>query len=168
MTLFIRRKPVLNDFLLYYNINHCTTYFMISFILFPLPLCHRYVFFNNTAPANTRLPLVIRLLSKALYSCIVKMQLAVFIWMWYLNKSFHVFPLLCSFSVKCNASQQWSPKVLLLCCSWGACMPRRSQRLCQLQFWLLVGSTMLDRLWRRGQTKCNTPLMLALSVYGLI
>ena len=60
------------------------------------------------------------------------------------------------------------PKVLLLCCSWGACVPRRPQRLCQLEFWLLVGSTMLDRLWERGQTKCNTPLMLATSVFGRI
>ena len=40
-------------------------------------------------------------------------------------------------------------------------MPRRSQRLCQLEFRLLVGTTMLDRLWARGQTKCNTLLMLA-------
>ena len=62
----------------------------------------------------------------------------------------------------------WPPKVLLLCRSWGACVPRRSQRLCQLEFWLLVGTTMLDRLWARGQTKCNTPLMLATSVFGRI
>ena len=60
------------------------------------------------------------------------------------------------------------PKVLLLCRSWGACVPRRSQRLCQLEFWLLAGTTMLDRLWDRGQTKCNTPLMLATSVFGRI
>ena len=60
------------------------------------------------------------------------------------------------------------PKVLLLCRSWRACMPRRSQRLCQLEFWLLVGTTMLDRLWARGQTKCNAPLMLATSVFGRI
>ena len=59
-------------------------------------------------------------------------------------------------------------KVLLLCRSWGACVPRRSQRLCQLEFWLLAGTTMLDRLWARGQTKCNTPLMLAISVFGWI
>ena len=66
-------------------------------------------------------------------------------------------------------SQSWlPPKVLLLCRSWGACVPRRSQRLCQLEFWLLVGTTMLDRLWARGQTKCNTPLMLATSVFGWI
>ena len=34
--------------------------------------------------------------------------------------------------------------------------------------WLLVGLTMLDRLRSRGQTKCNTPmlLMLATSVFG--
>ena len=58
------------------------------------------------------------------------------------------------------------PKVLLLCCSWGAYVPRRSQRLCQLAFWLLAGTTtMLDRLWARAQTKCNTPLMLATSVF---
>ena len=61
-----------------------------------------------------------------------------------------------------------SPKVLLLCRSWGACVPRRSQGLCQLEFWLLVGTTMLDRLWARGQTKCNTPLKLATSVFGRI
>ena len=60
------------------------------------------------------------------------------------------------------------PKVLLLCRSWGACVPRRSQRLCQLEFLLLVGTTMLDRLWARGQTKCNTLLMLATSVFGRI
>ena len=60
------------------------------------------------------------------------------------------------------------PKVLLLCRSWGACVPLRSQRLCQLEFWLLVGTTMLDRLWARGQTKCNTLLMLATSVFGRI
>ena len=60
------------------------------------------------------------------------------------------------------------PKVLLLCRGWGACMPRRSQRLCQLEFWLLVGTTMLDRLWAKGQTKCNTPLMVATSVFGRI
>ena len=60
------------------------------------------------------------------------------------------------------------PKVLLLRRSWGACVPRRSHRLCQLEFWLLVGTTMLDRLWFRGQTKCNTPLMLATSVFGRI
>ena len=60
------------------------------------------------------------------------------------------------------------PKVLLLCRSWGACVPCRSQRLCQLEFWLLAGTTMLDRLWARGQTKCNTPLMLATSVFGRI
>ena len=60
------------------------------------------------------------------------------------------------------------PKVLLLCRSWGACVPRRSQRLCRLEFWLLVGTTMLDRLWARGQTKCNTLLMLATSVFGRI
>ena len=59
-------------------------------------------------------------------------------------------------------------KVLLLCRSWGACVPSRSQRLCQLEFLLLVGTTMLDRLWARGQTKCNTPLMLATSVFGRI
>ena len=64
--------------------------------------------------------------------------------------------------------QKPPPKVLLLCRSWGACVPRRSQRLCQLEFWLLVGTTMLDRLWARGQTKCNTPLMLATSVFGRI
>ena len=57
---------------------------------------------------------------------------------------------------------------LLLCRSWGACVPRRSQRLCQLEFWLLVGTIMLDRLWARGQTKCNTLLMLATSVFGRI
>ena len=57
-------------------------------------------------------------------------------------------------------------KVFLLCRSWGACLPRRSQGLCQLEFWLLVGSTMLDRLWARGQTKCSTPLMLATSTVG--
>ena len=63
----------------------------------------------------------------------------------------------------------WAPpKVLLLCRSWGACVPRRSQRLCQLEFWLLVGTTTLDRLWARGQTKCNTLLMLATSVFGWI
>ena len=60
------------------------------------------------------------------------------------------------------------PKVLLLCRSWGACVPRRSQRLCQLEVWLLVGTTMLDRIWARGQTKCNTLLMLATSVFGRI
>ena len=60
------------------------------------------------------------------------------------------------------------PKVLLLCRSWGACVPRRSQRLSQLEFWLMVGTTMLGRLWARGQTKCNTPLMLATSVFGRI
>ena len=60
------------------------------------------------------------------------------------------------------------PKVLLLCRSWGACVSLRSQRLCQLEFWLLVGTTMLDRLWARGQTKCNTLLMLATSVFGQI
>ena len=60
------------------------------------------------------------------------------------------------------------PKVLLLCRSWGACVSLRSQRLCQLEFWLLVGTTMLDRLWARGQTKCNTLLMLATSVFGRI
>ena len=27
---------------------------------------------------------------------------------------------------------------------------------------------MLDRFWARGQTKCNTPLMLATSVFGRI
>ena len=63
---------------------------------------------------------------------------------------------------------KFPPKVLLLCRSWGACVHRRSQRLCQLEFWLLVGTTMLDRLWARGQTKCNTPLMLATSVFGRI
>ena len=67
-----------------------------------------------------------------------------------------------------NPQKDTPPKVLLLCCSWGACVPRRSQRLCQLEFWLLVGTTMLDRLWARGQTKCNTPLMLATSVFGRI
>ena len=60
------------------------------------------------------------------------------------------------------------PKVLLLCRSWGACVPCRSHRLRQLEFRLLVGTTMLDRLWARGQTKCNTPLMLATSVFGRI
>ena len=60
------------------------------------------------------------------------------------------------------------PKVLLLCRSWGACVPCRSQRLRQLEFQLLVGTTMLDRFWARGQTKCNTPLMLATSVFGRI
>ena len=77
----------------------------------------------------------------------------------------------------CTTLQVWNfkitdcicpPKVLLLCRSWGACVPRRSQRLCQLEFWLLVGTTMLDRLWARGQTKCNTLLMLATSVFGRI
>ena len=67
-----------------------------------------------------------------------------------------------------TASTIRPPKVLLLCRSWGACVPLRSQRLCQLEFWLLVGTTMLDRLWARGQTKCNTSLMLATSVYCLI
>ena len=50
----------------------------------------------------------------------------------------------------------------------GGCVPLRSQMLCQLEFRLLVGLTMLVRLWRRGQTKCNTPLMLVTSVFGLI
>ena len=57
------------------------------------------------------------------------------------------------------------------CCYFvvvGACVPRRSQRLCQLEFWLLVGTAMLDRLWARGQTKCNTLLMLATSLFGRI
>ena len=67
-----------------------------------------------------------------------------------------------------TAPSHLPPKVLLLCRSWGACVPHRSQRLCQLEFWLLVGTTMLDRLWARGQTKCNTPLMLATSVFGRI
>ena len=67
-----------------------------------------------------------------------------------------------------SSMQTHPPKVLLLCRSWGACVPLRSQRLCQLEFWLLVGTTMLDRLWARGQTKCNTLLMLATSVYGRI
>ena len=70
--------------------------------------------------------------------------------------------------VDISPSSCFPPKVLLLCRSWGACVPRRSQRLCQLEFWLLVGTTMLDRLWARGQTKCNTPLMLATSVFGRI
>ena len=61
-----------------------------------------------------------------------------------------------------------APKVLLLCRSCGACVSLRSQRLCQLEFRLLVGTTMLDRLWARGQTKCNTLLMLATSVVGWI
>ena len=60
------------------------------------------------------------------------------------------------------------PEVLLLCRSWGACVPRGSQRLCQLEFWLLVGTIMLDRFWARGQTKCNKPLMLPTSVFGRI
>ena len=72
----------------------------------------------------------------------------------------------CRFSSNYTLLKYWSPKVLLLCRSWGACVPRRSQRLCQLEFWLLVGTTMLDRLWARGQTKCNTLLMLATSVFG--
>ena len=67
-----------------------------------------------------------------------------------------------------NLGVNFPPKVLLLCRSWGACVPRRSQRLCQLEFWLLVGTTTLDRLWARGQTKCNTLLMLATSVFGRI
>ena len=67
-----------------------------------------------------------------------------------------------------DVSRSLTLKVLLLCRSWGACVPRRSQRLYQLEFWLLVGTTMLDRLWARGQTKCNTPLMLATSVFGRI
>ena len=70
--------------------------------------------------------------------------------------------------LKRNSSVSVPPKVLLLCRSWGVCVPLRSQRLCQLEFWLLVGTTMLDRLWARGQTKCNTPLMLATSVFGRI
>ena len=41
-----------------------------------------------------------------------------------------------------RATSRCPPKVLLLCCSWGACVPRRPQRLCQLEFWLLVGLTM--------------------------
>ena len=65
-------------------------------------------------------------------------------------------------------SSQSPPRMLLLCRSWGAWVPRRSQRLRQLEFWHLVGTTMLDRLWAGGQTKCNTPLMLATSVYGRI
>ena len=67
--------------------------------------------------------------------------------------------------------RMWSlcpPKVSLLCRSWGAFVPWRPQRLCQQEFWLLVCLTMLDRLWGRGQTKCNTPLMLATSVFGQI
>ena len=46
------------------------------------------------------------------------------------------------------------PKVLLLCCSWGACVPRRSQRLCQ----------------RPGlEARLNaTLLILATSVFGRI
>ena len=58
------------------------------------------------------------------------------------------------------------------CCNFvvvgGLACLVRSQRLCQLEFWLLVGTTMLHRLWARGQTKCNTPLMLPTSVYGMI
>ena len=68
----------------------------------------------------------------------------------------------------CSSYYIQPPKVLLLCRSWGACVPRRSQRLCQLEFRLLVGTTMLDRLWARGQTKCNISLMLATSVFGRI
>ena len=70
----------------------------------------------------------------------------------------------------CTAVTHWNlpPRVLLLCRSWGACVPRRPQRLCQLESWLLVGLNMLDRLCGRGQTKCNTPLMLATSAFGRI
>ena len=76
-----------------------------------------------------------------------------------------------TYKTSTDSSRTWStspPKVLLLCRSWGACVPCRSQRLRQLEFRLLVGTTMLDRLWARGQTKCNTPLMLATSVFGRI
>ena len=73
-----------------------------------------------------------------------------------------------SFRMENRSHPPLPPKVLLLCRSWGACVPRRSQRLCQLEFWLLVGTTMLDRIWARGQTKCNTLLMLATSVFGRI
>ena len=72
------------------------------------------------------------------------------------------------FTGLCFAPPPPPPKVLLLCRSWGACVPCRFQRLCQLELWLLVGLTTLDRLWERGQTKCNTPLMLATSVFGQI
>ena len=34
----------------------------------------------------------------------------------------------------CRHLTKGPPKVLLLCRSWGACVPRRSQRLCQLEF----------------------------------
>ena len=50
----------------------------------------------------------------------------------------------------------------------GACVPRTTKRLYQLESRLLAVLAMLDRLFGRGQTKCNTPLMLATSVYGLI
>ena len=79
-------------------------------------------------------------------------------------KSIHVLPHLHPGRMIIVSPPSMPPKVLLLCCSWGACVPCRPQRLCQLEFWLLVGSTMLDRLWARGQTKCSTPLMLATSV----
>ena len=80
-----------------------------------------------------------------------------------LNDSVHT-----RFDTYHQTSSLLPPKVLLLCRSWGACVPRRFQRLCQLEFWLLLGTTMLDRLWARGQTKCNTLLMLATSVFGRI
>ena len=85
---------------------------------------------------------------------------------WYFSRQTRIINKLQSICTNLN----WCtpPKVLLLCRSWGACMPRRDQRLCQLEFWLLVGTTMLDRLWARGQTKCNTLLMLATSVFGRI
>ena len=76
--------------------------------------------------------------------------------------------LICGWFVRKVSPTPHLLKVLSLCCRWGACVPHRSQRLCQLEFWLLVGLTMLDRLLGRGQTKCNTPLLLATSVYGLI
>ena len=81
--------------------------------------------------------------------------------------SLHGFPYLLFWEWSVS-SRLAPPKVLLLCRSWGACVPLRSQRLCQMEFWLLVGTIMLDRLWARGQTKCNTLLMLATSVFGRI
>ena len=73
--------------------------------------------------------------------------------------SFQVWTLECLVKLHIHSvskSELWPPRVLLLCCSWGGLCASKTPEAMPAGVWLLVGFTMLDRLWGRDQTKCNT------------
>ena len=79
----------------------------------------------------------------------------------------HIMNLLWSLSDK-GTHVRFSPQSVVTLSQLGGLRASKTPEAMPAGVWLLVGLTMMDRLRSRGQTKCNTPLllMLATSVFG--